>query len=771
MTENTFPKFLSSKPTGEDKFAGGSHKKTAKIISETIRKESLEKRVIGLEGEWGSGKSNVIKIIQDELGKEYYTFIFDSWGNQEDLTRKSFLEQLISQLFKNNFLKDSKKWLKLENQLLWLRNTINMHFDFESLVLQCREERVLIDLSHQISLFHGQIGSGKSSLVRLIDYALGGNLEYTPAIRQELVSCTLNLRIGDNEAILERNIESGTNIRVTWSDSENKGATILAPIVKSNEAIWNENIFNLSDLLFYLLGMDYPMARKSKLQESTSMVRVSFREFMWYCYLDQDHLDSSFFRLEDTFKRNKSKDVLRYVVGYHSDELSKLESELYNTKDQINNTVSNISNLKKLLEKFDFDSAEDIEAKILRTNENLVEWKIKREKSEKNYKNETHVVDNLRENARKNISLLDQGISALNNLKTRVSEQTSLKNELLSSKFKLARSISIASVLDNVKFDLCPSCGSNISKRKVEIDQCYLCHSDLKETSNKNLTVDNLRLDIDSRIEELENSILIHNKELERQKKLIFKLENYKNVIDSRIDQELKNYDSRFLSNFREIDRKIATLEERLKGLSRIKKIPEEIDLLESNLVGFRKKEAKIKEKIDKEKQKFSKAKKIIKKLEKQFLETLIDIGFPGVTKKDKVEINKSSWNVYVLPEGRENRKWNFENAGSGGKKTLFNVAYLLSIHIVASNNNLPLPNFVIIDTPMKNIGEDVNEDIFDKFYNLLYRLSIDELINTKFIIVDKDFILPKFEVDLYERFMTPDDPNHPPLIPYYKGA
>jgi hypothetical protein len=118
MTKNTFPKFLSSKPTGEDKFAGGSHKKTAKIISETIRKESLEKRVIGLEGEWGSGKSNVIKIIQDELGKEYYTFIFDSWGNQEDLTRKSFLEQLIGQLFKNDFLKDSKKWLKLENQLL-----------------------------------------------------------------------------------------------------------------------------------------------------------------------------------------------------------------------------------------------------------------------------------------------------------------------------------------------------------------------------------------------------------------------------------------------------------------------------------------------------------------------------------------------------------------------------------------------------------------------------------------------------------------------------
>jgi hypothetical protein len=118
MTNKKYPVFLSGKPTGIDKFAGGSHKKTAKIITETIKAELLEKRVIGLEGEWGSGKSNVIKIIEDELGNEYYTFVFDSWGNQEDLTRKSFLEQLIGQLFKNEFLTDAKKWEKLESELL-----------------------------------------------------------------------------------------------------------------------------------------------------------------------------------------------------------------------------------------------------------------------------------------------------------------------------------------------------------------------------------------------------------------------------------------------------------------------------------------------------------------------------------------------------------------------------------------------------------------------------------------------------------------------------
>ncbi|WP_430966723.1 P-loop NTPase fold protein [Spongiimicrobium sp. 2-473A-2-J] len=125
MTEPKYPIFLSGRPSGKDTIKGGSHRKTAKIIAKTIKSEILDKKVVGLEGEWGSGKSNVIKIIEEELGTEYYTFIFDSWGNQEDLTRKSFLEQLISQLFSAGFLTDREKWSKLENRLLSKTSTIH----------------------------------------------------------------------------------------------------------------------------------------------------------------------------------------------------------------------------------------------------------------------------------------------------------------------------------------------------------------------------------------------------------------------------------------------------------------------------------------------------------------------------------------------------------------------------------------------------------------------------------------------------------------------
>ncbi|MDO5979207.1 AAA family ATPase [Flavivirga spongiicola] len=645
-----------------------------------------------------------------------------------------------------------------------------MYFRFQSLIIQCRKERVLINLSHQISFFHGKIGSGKSSLVRLIDFALGGKLEYTSAINQEFVSCTLSISIGENDVIIDR--ESKTNnVRVTWTDSDKEGFTLLAPIDADKNPIFGETIHNLSDLLFFLLDIEPPKSRKSKLQEDTEMVRVSFRDFMWYCYLKQEYLDSSFYRLEDTFKRNKSRDVMRYVVGYHSEELSKLEGLLFSYKNEKSNYISNVESLKTLMTKFDFESVDEIEKKAETNKNKLFDLKKHKDKLESGYQSETHLVDSLRKNARKNIVNLEISLNALSDLKSRIDDQISLKNELLASKFKMARSISIAHVLDNVKFDLCPSCGTDIKNAVVNEDDCYLCHSDLNKPDEKANNIETIRLDIDSRIEELDNSVIIHKKELDRQRRLIKKLENFKENIDDRINTELKNYDSKYLSSFREVDRSIATIEERIRGFNRLKKIPTEISLIEGKIIKSDSNISKTKERILAEKNKFNKASKIISELETKFVETLLDISFPGVNKGDIAKINRTTWNIYVYPKGNEDRKWSFENAGSGGKKTLFNVAYLLSIHIVAENNGLPLPNFIIIDTPMKNIGEDVNSEIFDNFYKLLYNLSANELLNTQFVIVDKDFVMPEFEVDLYDRYMTPDDPDNPPLIPYYRGA
>ncbi|MEL0650431.1 P-loop NTPase fold protein [Algibacter sp. TI.3.09] len=115
------PVYIASSPTGEDLFESKSHEKISQTIFELIREKSLPNNVIGLEGEWGSGKSNVVSILNSKftkLNSDYFFFTYDAWGHQEDLTRKTFLEELISDLKKKNKFKDAIDWDKQLQRLL-----------------------------------------------------------------------------------------------------------------------------------------------------------------------------------------------------------------------------------------------------------------------------------------------------------------------------------------------------------------------------------------------------------------------------------------------------------------------------------------------------------------------------------------------------------------------------------------------------------------------------------------------------------------------------
>ena len=114
--EENFPHFIADKPQGVDVFEGQSQTRLAKSISDYILnadKESVENinqasipRIIGIEGSWGAGKSNVVAKVEEQLkAQSYYTFTYDSWGHQEDLQRRSILETLTNRLIEDKVLR------------------------------------------------------------------------------------------------------------------------------------------------------------------------------------------------------------------------------------------------------------------------------------------------------------------------------------------------------------------------------------------------------------------------------------------------------------------------------------------------------------------------------------------------------------------------------------------------------------------------------------------------------------------------------------------
>ncbi|OJU55143.1 MAG: hypothetical protein BGN96_12465 [Bacteroidales bacterium 45-6] len=128
MKEDTnnieYPSFISNKPCGIDKFEGKSQERLTDAIANHIAANDSNKsninlsRIIGLEGGWGVGKSNVVKLLKNHVNikDNYHIFEYDAWGHQEDLQRRAFLETMTRDLIKDKVINND--WEQRLNDLL-----------------------------------------------------------------------------------------------------------------------------------------------------------------------------------------------------------------------------------------------------------------------------------------------------------------------------------------------------------------------------------------------------------------------------------------------------------------------------------------------------------------------------------------------------------------------------------------------------------------------------------------------------------------------------
>lgn len=110
MEKSNYPQFISNLPCGDDYTEGKAQERLSKAIATHIESSDDKNlkisipRIIGLKGEWGIGKSNVIKQLRKSINSKYYIFEYDTWGHQVDLQRRSFLETLTTDLIKEKIL-------------------------------------------------------------------------------------------------------------------------------------------------------------------------------------------------------------------------------------------------------------------------------------------------------------------------------------------------------------------------------------------------------------------------------------------------------------------------------------------------------------------------------------------------------------------------------------------------------------------------------------------------------------------------------------------
>lgn len=627
-----------------------------------------------------------------------------------------------------------------------------------------------VSFSETVTFLYGPVGTGKSTVARLIDFCFGGELERTPAIQKEFISVTMKAVLGNYECSLERGAEDTQSVRVSWACDEDDFGSVNAQIPAGEVSLIEEKeVFNLSDLLFYLCGVEPIKVLKKRRDPNSPMIRLSFRDIWWYCYLDQTHLDSSFYRLEDPFRGRKSQDAMRFFTGLHSERLSQLQANLYQIVTKQQGAREAVEQIRKFMAKFNLGSELKLGVRIQVTERALKAVEEQKRTLEKERTNAIHPTDELRDRLRglsRSVSDLQDAVSDSRSL---IAEQEALRAELITTKVKAERVEQAGRVLSGVEYSRCPQCSSDISKRQLAVEHCHLCGTASKDAdASQSIDTEIFRRELNDRIDQISDSIKRRKQALERTERQLQNVEETKRLWDHQLQEELRRYDSAFIEGIRSVDREIAMLEERLRSLMQLQEMPKAISKLEKEVGESQRRIDTLRKVIDTERGRLRRADANAHAIAEKFKTIMLKVGFPGVSDTDDVVLDPRNWKPIVVHDEQE---WGFWDTGSGGKKTLFNVCYALAVHEVARERGMPVPNILIIDSPTKNISEDENPELVKSLYKEIYRLVVDDTSRgTQFLLIDSDFVEPEFDIkNLYYKRMAGEQ-DAPSLISYYDG-
>ena len=645
-----------------------------------------------------------------------------------------------------------------------------MKMHFESLTLFCRQSEEHVRFGTSVSFFHGEMSSGKSTIVELLDYCLGGGLVRTPAVGSELISTQLEGTIGDTKILIERSVDVSTSVEVSWESNGEFGRETF-PIQAGQVPVYNEEVYNFSDYIMKCIGLPMLRVRRRKHDPESDMWRVSFRDFYAFCYLNQKHLDSSLFMLEQPVRAEKSKDVLRFVLGFHSDRLNELQSEASRLRQQQRVMRETVAQISDFLEKYNFHSTEGIadEMKQLSNEAERLEQAI--EEQGKNGQPLTTVAEEDYEQLEVITQSLFSKTQAIGEIESRIDEQESLIAEFISMKLKAARLVLSSELLSRAAFEACPSCGTPLADREFS-DRCGLCKSVLSEAPRRlSFETPVVERDLTERIEDLKRSVARLKRSHERHERAAGELRGVRLEIQERLDAERRRGESEYMKRARRLEAGLGGVRERMRLLNRIKEMPTEISDRRRQAEELNAQIAEVNRLIEEEEARFERGRENVRALEENFHGILQAIHFPEITDSDQVAINLRRWMPYVYPEGREDRAWTFDDAGSGGKMVLFKISFALALHLTAAQRGLPLPRFLIIDSTMKNITPDVNPEVFVAFYKEVYRLADTDLREWQLILIDQTFCAPPESTHGFaSRELTTSIEGYPPLISYYRG-
>jgi hypothetical protein len=319
-----------------------------------------------------------------------------------------------------------------------------------------------------VTVIAGDSGGGKTSLLNLVKYGLGGGATITQTVAEAADSVILEVDVGGRSLQLTRRLATNKNvIEVRGGD----GTPVEYSTLRGNKRPW------VSDLLLGALGIPSVQVPQSRSSKSHRLTSISFQDVFAYCYLDQDQIDrSTVFDNESPGRGPKRPWTFELLFGLIDSTVAELEAtreELAEEKEQREGRLVSVEQFVEV-KQLPATSAEisrrlkEVDAEMEAIADELGATEAELERAIADTADGQDEVTSSEERLR-------SALAERRRIEVELTEVTRAANQL-NRDLAAAREGEVAgAVLDPISYDVCPRCEQHLVGRAADPGHCPVC--------------------------------------------------------------------------------------------------------------------------------------------------------------------------------------------------------------------------------------------------------------------------------------------------------
>ncbi|MCX5055114.1 AAA family ATPase [Streptomyces sp. NBC_00474] len=594
-------------------------------------------------------------------------------------------------------------------------------FRLDKVAIYSTEGPVEYQFPSDLTVLAGSTGVGKTTLLELIKWGLGGDGQLAPVITDKVQDLSLEISIGDERLRLSRSIDpqKRANVRVTDLVT---GDRLPDHQVKLGDS-------SLNTLLMTSLGLPSDMRAAAQTGRSTKAgSRITFADIFTYMYIPQAEINRDIARSQDSYLEPKRKAVFELLFGLADPDLFDQRSRANTLKGSVDEAEDHHQKILQFLRDSNTQSREEAQQeldKALAQQREAEEQRADlRDRIDPVTDRETQALRDLLNEAERSLADARKADVSLGRQKEELSgERRRVQGDLA----RLNRMRDAGERLAQIEFTTCPRCMQALKNREVPAGHCRLCLLP-DETASTDELDHYETVQLKDQLEEMEKQLVFVEQQSQNGRQLILDRQKLVQHLETAIDSRTAERVSPRLQAYSDMSEKLAASRTAQKHFENVLQQWDRVSDLARAEEELRQRYDRLVREIEqKEENLKARRKYIVGEISKEFNRVVSDLQIPGV---EEASIHET--NYLPLLNGKPFRQF----SRGGGIVTATQVAYWTALIAVAlRERDVPYPMFLLIDSPRLALNEE--QDLSAGLYRRLVTLAEANEGRVQLIIAD----------------------------------